>query len=773
MRSSIFGRKFWGASGLAALVAASLAASCGGDDGGSGSTVGGSGGSVAADGSAGALSGAIILRDEHAVPHVFSERFEDAFFAAGFAEAEDSREDVLRLGLALSGRLAERYGGAANVKQDYETRLWRIPEQARGCVEGGSGVRNGPVKPIVRTICEAYAAGVNHYFQTHPNAVPSYTGDEYDATTPMAILLAGALQDARSALGEVDPLHSGMSNQFAAADSATEGNSGFFLSDGHTPIADASRAVHLSFPHPLDGQPIDVFGRTGGPFVLGNNRVVRGVSNNGPYVAAELLLTIVGTGSPRTYLARNAGGDLIETSMEESEITIAVAGSDPEVRTAHYTRWGPVFVTNNQQGELWTSVAFYGWGDCHIANAAVFATTLPRDLDEVFEQFKQPSFIKPNQVFLDGENNEVAYVHHAYMPQHPEVGVDGQPLDFTKTVDARRLPADWPDSYPLYSVGGAGPDVPWIRDPVGDFVQNSNDHPRYATVPPDQISPDFPTVVTGFAQEGPRGVRIRERFESLRPLSFGDAVEIALDTCAPRARYFIDALNRSIADVGVFKAQLSVGGREIYDVLRTWDGCAETDSVGMTTMAHLIELAGSGAGLTGIKADTTFTSPQLQQLANGFDLLAQRMEQMFAGKADPYRVPWGEVNVYLRDGQAFGMPGGTTDIQAPLMLHGAPEKVNGELTGRFIVSRGSQHLVLVKTEPGTTPEVYVLSPNGQLAESVFPGSPYLTLGAELASQKQLRRLYLGRADVEAHLTSHGLENDPQAPHRAVTHLPRY
>jgi penicillin amidase len=104
-----------------------------------------------------------IVRDSNAVPHIFAETAEDAYFALGYVHAQDrlwQMEFTRRLG---AGRLAEVLGKPA-LKFDRFLRtlgLYRIAE-----------ANYNQLSPEVRDTFDAYAAGVNAWLRSRSGALP-------------------------------------------------------------------------------------------------------------------------------------------------------------------------------------------------------------------------------------------------------------------------------------------------------------------------------------------------------------------------------------------------------------------------------------------------------------------------------------------------------------------------------------------------------------------------------------------------------------------------
>ncbi len=104
-----------------------------------------------------------IIRDSNAVPHIFAETAEDAYFALGFVHAQDrlwQMEFTRRLG---AGRLAEVLGEPA-LKTDRYLRTLGIYRLAKSNYDR--------LSPKVRDAYDAYAAGVNAWLHGQSGALP-------------------------------------------------------------------------------------------------------------------------------------------------------------------------------------------------------------------------------------------------------------------------------------------------------------------------------------------------------------------------------------------------------------------------------------------------------------------------------------------------------------------------------------------------------------------------------------------------------------------------
>src|SRR5713226_2047626 len=106
-----------------------------------------------------------IYRDDFGIPNIFASTEEGAVYGMGYAQAEDRLEELLKQYRRAEGTMSEVFGPEF-LLHDYRQRLW----QHRAVAEA-----NYPkLAPRVRSIIEAYQAGVKQYMKEHPKEVPAW-----------------------------------------------------------------------------------------------------------------------------------------------------------------------------------------------------------------------------------------------------------------------------------------------------------------------------------------------------------------------------------------------------------------------------------------------------------------------------------------------------------------------------------------------------------------------------------------------------------------------
>ncbi|HEY8026708.1 MAG TPA: penicillin acylase family protein [Burkholderiaceae bacterium] len=104
-----------------------------------------------------------IVRDQEGIPHIYAQSPGDAYFALGFAHAQDRLWQMEMNRRIASGRMAEVLGPAA-VDTDRFLRTLGIARNAQAIWEH--------LAPDVQANLDAYAKGVNAFLDSHMQALP-------------------------------------------------------------------------------------------------------------------------------------------------------------------------------------------------------------------------------------------------------------------------------------------------------------------------------------------------------------------------------------------------------------------------------------------------------------------------------------------------------------------------------------------------------------------------------------------------------------------------
>ena len=106
-----------------------------------------------------------IRRDEFGVPHIFAPNLEHAAYAAGYAQAEDRLEELLKNYRRASGTMAEAFG-ADHFDADVRQRVMRHAAVSQA--------KYHEISAKMRGVIEWYQGGIKQFMKEHPEQVPSW-----------------------------------------------------------------------------------------------------------------------------------------------------------------------------------------------------------------------------------------------------------------------------------------------------------------------------------------------------------------------------------------------------------------------------------------------------------------------------------------------------------------------------------------------------------------------------------------------------------------------
>src|SRR5215217_582874 len=104
-----------------------------------------------------------IYRDTYGVPHVFGRTDASTVFGFAYAQAEDNFWRVEENFIHALGRASELYG-QKTLDEDRLNRALEIPRLARE--------EYARLDRHMRSVCDAFAAGLNYYLARHPEVRP-------------------------------------------------------------------------------------------------------------------------------------------------------------------------------------------------------------------------------------------------------------------------------------------------------------------------------------------------------------------------------------------------------------------------------------------------------------------------------------------------------------------------------------------------------------------------------------------------------------------------
>jgi acyl-homoserine-lactone acylase len=646
-----------------------------------------------------------ILRDTWGVPHVFGRTDPDVAYGLAWAHAEDDFQTIQGALLAARGRLATVLGreGAPN---DYMVQLLRIPD----VVDAGY---ERDLRPETRTLCEAYAEGINHYAALHPDeALPDlYPARGRDLIagfvhkTPLFFgldrVLRGLLEPAPSPGTPATPTGS---NTFAVAPRRS--------ADGFTRLAINS---HQPWAGPVAWYEAHLHSETGWdavgglfpgvPLVLhGHNRNLGWAHTVNKPDLIDVYALEMNPAHPRQYKLDGAWREL---EVRTASIQVKVLG--PLTWTVHrevlWSVYGPV--VRGPRGVFAIRIA--GYGDVrHIEQW--YRMNKASRFDEWLDAMRMNALPMFNVGYADREGH-IFYVYNARLPLRAEG------YDWSGIVPGNTSRTLWTESLPFDR-------LPQVRDPPSGFVQNCNSSPFHTTV--GDGNPDPSAYAPAF------GIETRMTNRSLRALELLGADEQITREEFDQYKFDITYASASVmaARIGQLLSAPAPADpltRQALDLLRGWDRAATADS----RAAALAVMALAPADEA--EADLPPTSVLDERLAAA----ARRLQAQF-GRID---VPWHDV-LRLRHGRLdVGLFGG------PDLLHAVYGRPGRDV--RIAGVAGDSYILLVEWDREGRVSSRSIQPYG--SATLDTHSPHYADQAPLFAACRLKPVWMDESEIRAHL----------------------
>lgn len=487
-----------------------------------------------------------IARDRFGVPHIFGKTDADVSYGVAYAHAEDdfaTLQEVLAMTRGRAGVLL----GEDGAKIDYSAALLDVR---------ATTARDWPRLPEdVRTLFTAYAAGLNHYADTHPGEVRlsglfPVTGEDVVAgfvlRSPFFFGLdsvLGQLSDGEAlnreggptldAAGKIipradtplgsDPESNG-SNGLAVAPSRMADGTTRLVSNSHQPwtggVAWYELVVH-------SGEGWDFAGANfpGSPYpFLGHNKYLGWTNTvNRPDLIDVYKLTLDDSGGNYRFDGR-------WRPLEAKRVWLKVKFGPivlPVPRTVYRSVHGPVIV--NGKGAF--AIRYAGIDQANMVTQ-YYRLNKARNFAEWRAAMAGQGVPATNFVYADAKGN-IGLFYNAMFP-------DRQPgFDWRGILPGDTSAALWTKTLPFDR-------VPALVNPGSGYVINANNTPWVAAGPGDELDPAAFSPLLGVENDMTnRAARLIGLFEASGPIDEARLKAIKYDTAYARTGYakaWIDAL---------------------------------------------------------------------------------------------------------------------------------------------------------------------------------------------------------------------------------------
>ncbi|KAA3437635.1 acylase [Rufibacter hautae] len=677
-----------------------------------------------------------IIRDDFGVPHIYGKTDADAVFGLLYAQCEDDFNRVERNYLWAIGRLAE-VEGEEMLYSDLRARLYMAQEEA---------IRNYEKSPAwLKTLCNAFADGINYYLHTHPEVKPKLL-TRFEPWMPMyfsegsiggdiesvSTARIKAFYESNKSLG-YNSYGDGLEHPALLAE--PKGSNGFTISGKHTASGKAMLLInpHTSFffrgeVHAVSEEGLNAYGAvTWGQFFIyqGFNEKT-GWMHTSAYadVVDEFEETIVKENGKLFY---QYGKE--KRPVTSSKVTLAYKdGREVKEKTftTFRTHHGPI---THQNGDKWVATALM-WKPVEALTQS-YTRTKKSNLKEFNEMMKIRTNSSNGTVYADADGN-IAYYHGNFFPRRDAA------FDYTKPVDGSNPKTDWQGIHPLE-------ETIIVTNPANGWIQNCNSTPFTSAGEYSPKKENYP-VYMGQSPENFRGIHAVRLLKKANDLTLDKLIKLAYDPYLPAFEVLIPGL------VKAYDVQKPIDPKlkEAIDVMRNWDYAVSKESVPMS-LAHfyatnLFKNGSAPQGLSLIDRISYYanTAPEKERLEIFSQTVAQVQKDF-----GTWRTPWGEINRYQRL---------TGDIKQPFN-DAAPSIPVGMASGNWgaLASFGSSayntkrlygtlgNSFVAVVEFGDKVKAKTLLAGGQSGD---PKSPHFSDQAQRYADVQFKDVAYYREDVE-------------------------
>ncbi len=690
-----------------------------------------------------------IIRDDYGVAHIYGKTDADAVFGLLYAQAEDDFPRVERNYIWALGRLAEVEGEEA-LFSDLRARLYMTEIEAREAYAGAPD--------WLKTLCIAFADGLNYYLRTHPEVQPrlltrfepwmpmyffegSIGGDIEQIPLPgitafynrstediLAGLPVAPTPEPTAPVDTVNAEPSG-SNGIALAGKHTDSGNTLLLINPHTSF------YFRSEYHMVSEEGLNAYGAvTWGQFFIyqGFNEHTGWMHTSTYADFMDDFVEDVVTRDGKLYYRYGERLRPVSNAPETLDYRDGETLRErrfPLLRTHH----GPI--THMHDGQ-WVATKI-NWDPVNALRQSWLRTkqTDHAGFREIMEIRTNSS---NNTVFADSSGN-IAYYHGNFMPRR-DPGFDyGQPVDGSNPA------TDWQGLHAVAeTVQVVNPDSGWLQNCNSTpFTVAGDDSPRAENFPA-YMAPD---------PENFRGVHaamlLRDFAEGADDkMSMDELIALAYHPALPAFDVLVPGLLSAWQSHGEAYPMLA----EPIATLAAWDRTVSADSVAMS-LGHFYGLA----VLDDWQRGGPYSRMQWIEGASDRHRPEQRLAMLSAVllnlQADfgSWETPWGEINRFQRlsgaidldfDDEQPSLPVGmATGRWGALAAYGSKP---GTDTRRLYGYRGNSFVAVV--EFGDRVKAKSLLAGGQSGD---PDSPHFVDQARRYINRDFKNVAFYREDVEA------------------------
>lgn len=561
-----------------------------------------------------------IYRDAWGVPHIDGPTDESVVFGFAYAQAQDYFWQVEDSYVLAIGRYAELYG-EKGFKSDVLNRAFEIPQRSREDY--------AKLDPEMKSLADAFVAGLNHYLDRHPEVKPRLiTRFEpwqmlalgRQVILEMAYGNSGAPKDAVPTGYEMITKSQG-SNAWAINGSRTKSGKPMLFCNPHQPYFGYGQFYE---GHLRSGEGWNFTGATffGGPLpTVGHNEHAGwSFTVNRPSVGSAWRVKFDDPANPLNY----RHGDQIRTAIEWKD-TIKVKkrkGFDERQITLRKTHHGPIVKQESDNVYIAAQVGKFNEALFSRQNLQMMRV---KNLKEFREAMGLLDFHIFNTIYAD-RHGDIMFLYNGIVPKR-DPG-----FDWERPVDGNDPRTDWLGIHTI-------DELPQIINPASGYVQSCNATPFTITDDGNGFVGDFPPYMVREKHDDKRRAQVsRMLLRKMNDVTFDQWQAAAFDTTIywaltefPKYRREWDRLRHTDPD-------LAARAEPYFSHLSNWDYKCSVDSTQATLCCAWYEkLYGELYG------SETMVRQYVQNPGSKFQALIEAADGLKKTFGD-WKIAWGDIN---------------------------------------------------------------------------------------------------------------------------------
>jgi len=655
-----------------------------------------------------------IRRDTWGVPHIYAKTDAGVVLGIMYAQAEDNFWQLETDAIRKLGRSAE-LEGARGLQRDILYRAYEVEKRAKEAYKLAN--------PKLRALCDAFAAGVNLFLETHPNVKPRLLArwepwfilaDEMNAPAGSGIAAAERARAFPILTGvpaiptEPVPDPDDGSNMWAIAPSRTTTGHAMLMINPHVGFFGGGQRYEA---HLTSGEGLDLsgFAILGTPFIRsGHNRHLGWSHTNNYAQTVDVYLEhFDDPADPLSYRYGTARRKAIEWT---DEIRVKTdKGVETRRVTFRKTEHGPILALRGSDA-LAVRGAAVGGG----VMEQRWAMARARNLSEFQAAMARRTLTGSNTIYADRAGN-IWYLHGNAIPRR------STKFDWTKAVDGADPETEWQGLHPLS-------DLPQVLNPKSGWVQNCNSTPFLTTDGSENpFAAKFPAYMAP-EPDTPRSQRSRAILAGSRKFTFEEWTAAALDTKVGLAERRIPEIVAAFEKLNASDPARAAQLAPLIAELKSWDQVSRIESIPATLFV-----------LSGTARDPI----------TGLEQLKSTLEKSWG----TWRVAWGEVN-RLQRVHTSGTEEPFSDDKPSVPVPGAPSFSGTVFTfgarpaagqKRNYGAVGNTYVAVVEFGRKVTARSLLV-----MGQSADPTSPHYFDQAKLYSEGKFKDAWFDAASVKRH-----------------------